>query len=222
MFNPKEHLIKIRRFENGQEVFLDYLEIKWRLVWFREEHPDWVIETSGDMYLDEKGKPFGYWASAVIKDEKGNIRTTAKAYSERGPNDKSPNPNFVERAETKAEGRALVKLGYGTQWALEYTEENEITEVADSPVQQGKTEQDNELPANIEQVTLDENGETKNVGPSEKQKKYIYVLLDKLGMTREQYKAILKTKWNVDSSKEMSQEQVSELINYLKSLLGAE
>ena len=23
----------------------DYLEVKWRLVWFREEHPDWSIET---------------------------------------------------------------------------------------------------------------------------------------------------------------------------------
>ncbi len=23
----------------------DYLEVKYRLVWFREEHPDWSIET---------------------------------------------------------------------------------------------------------------------------------------------------------------------------------
>jgi len=36
-FNPKPHLIDIR----GKQ----YLEVKWRLVWLRQAHPDWAIDT---------------------------------------------------------------------------------------------------------------------------------------------------------------------------------
>jgi hypothetical protein len=45
MFDPKAHLIQLpRRVKNkatGQYVMVydDYLEVKWRLVWFREKFP---------------------------------------------------------------------------------------------------------------------------------------------------------------------------------------
>lgn len=36
-FNPQEHMMNLK----GK----DYLQVMWRLVWFREEHPDWCINT---------------------------------------------------------------------------------------------------------------------------------------------------------------------------------
>ena len=37
-FDPNKHLIKIK----GK----DYLEVKFRLKWFRQDHEDWDINTS--------------------------------------------------------------------------------------------------------------------------------------------------------------------------------
>jgi hypothetical protein len=51
MFDPREHLIQLpRRVKDRQTgqyvtVYDDYLEVKWRLVWFREKFPHGVIET---------------------------------------------------------------------------------------------------------------------------------------------------------------------------------
>jgi hypothetical protein len=51
MFDPKPHLIHLpRRVKDRQTgqvttVYDDYLEVKWRLVWFRERFPHGVIET---------------------------------------------------------------------------------------------------------------------------------------------------------------------------------
>ena len=36
-FNPSEHMIKLK----GK----DYLQVMWRLCWFREEKPNWCIDT---------------------------------------------------------------------------------------------------------------------------------------------------------------------------------
>ena len=36
-FNPSEHMIKLK----GK----DYLQVMWRLCWFREEKPSWCIDT---------------------------------------------------------------------------------------------------------------------------------------------------------------------------------
>lgn len=40
-FNPREHLITIKNRQGSSE----YLPVKWRLVWFRQECPEGTIET---------------------------------------------------------------------------------------------------------------------------------------------------------------------------------
>lgn len=227
MFKPQEHLIKLRRFEGGKEVLQDYLESKWRLVWFREEHPDWTIETEVTPYVKD-GIPYASLARAIIKDEQGRVRATEWGYTEKetvevdkrtGEKRTSYNPKFIEKSITTAIARALAQLGYGTQWAVEMEEGQEITEVTDAPVESNTSQQ-------IEQVILDEdtkhqNGDIKaqnDTGATERQKKYIRYLLAKIGMTTEQYKEYLKSKYSVESSKELSPNQVSELIDYLKQL----
>ena len=113
MFNPTEHLIDLK----GKQ----YLQVMWRLVWFRDEKPLWSIDTKLEQ-LTENHAVF----SAKISDENGVQK--ASGYGSEGVKDFK---DFIEKAETKAIGRALAMLGYGTQFAPELDEEERIV---DSPV----------------------------------------------------------------------------------------
>lgn len=114
-FNPAEHLIDIR----GKK----YLEVKWRLVWFHEEKPDWSLET---VYAD--------FENAVIfkcaaKNPEGRIMATGH-----GRLVSTDWPRYFEKAETASIGRCLAILGFGTQFAEEFDEDVEGGELADAPV----------------------------------------------------------------------------------------
>ena len=113
MFNPKEHLMDLK----GKS----YLQVMWRLVWFREDKPMWCIDTNLEQ-LTENHAVF----SAKIYDENG-VQKSAGYGSESVKDFR----DFIEKAETKAVGRALAMLGYGTQFAPEMDEGERIV---DSPV----------------------------------------------------------------------------------------
>ncbi len=100
-FNASDHMRKLK----GQ----DYLEVKWRLVWLRDEHRDWEIDTECQE-RDEEHAIF----RAVIRDGEG--RQIASAH---GSETKRDFGDFFEKAETKAVGRALAYAGYGTQYVGE-------------------------------------------------------------------------------------------------------
>ena len=120
-FDPKEHLMSLK----GK----DYLQVMWRLVWFREDKPLWSIETE-PVQLTDTGARF----RATIKDETG--RTVQTGYGSETARDFG---DFYEKAETKAVGRALAMLGYGTQFtALEL---DEWERIVDSPAEVRKPEQ---------------------------------------------------------------------------------
>ena len=99
----------------------EYLQVMWRLVWFREDHPDWSIDASV-LEADEDHAVF----KAVICDENGIQKSSGH-----GSESKRDFGDFLEKAETKAVGRALAMLGYGTQFAPELDEGERIV---DSPV----------------------------------------------------------------------------------------
>ncbi len=104
----------------------EYLEVKYRLVWFREDHPDWSIETELVSVTDVSA-----YAKATIRDETGRtIATSHKFESIQGF------PDFIEKAETGAIGRALALIGYGTQFcADELDEGSRIVDAPATPVQ---------------------------------------------------------------------------------------
>ena len=109
-FNPNDHLMNLK----GKS----YLMVMWRLVWFREEKPLWNIETKLER-LEENHAIF----SAKIYDEAGIQKSSG--YGSEGIKDF---PDFIEKAETKAVGRALAMLGYGTQFAPEMDEGDRIVD----------------------------------------------------------------------------------------------
>lgn len=116
MFEPNAHLMDLK----GKK----YLQVMWRLVWFREEKPNWCINTKLEQ-LTENHAVF----SAKIYDEQGVQKSAG--YGSEGIKDFR---DFIEKAETKAVGRALAMLGYGTQFAPELDEGDRIV---DSPVGSG-------------------------------------------------------------------------------------
>jgi len=101
----------------------DYLEVKYRLVWLREEKPDWSIET--ELIVRE---PTESLAKAVIKDSSGRIVATAHKRE-----DAKGFPDHMEKAETGAIGRALALLGYGTQFCADELDEGE--RIVDAPAE---------------------------------------------------------------------------------------
>ena len=99
----------------------DYLQVAHRLVWFREERSDWRIETEF-VALDDQS----CIAKAIIRNESGQIMATAHKREDRGHF-----PDFMEKAETGAIGRALAYCGYGTQFCADEIDEG--VRIVDAP-----------------------------------------------------------------------------------------
>jgi hypothetical protein len=142
-FNPSEHMMQIKS-EHGTR---DYLPVQWRLVWFRSVCPHGSIETEMlhlDLDRDTEEETLVWNAErrrnekvtkqvkgfvifrAVVKDGQGGVATGTK--SEKA----ASFPDFIEKAETGAIGRALAALGYGTQFTGD--EWDEAHRIVDSPV----------------------------------------------------------------------------------------
>lgn len=111
-FDPKSKITKMQ----GK----DYLEVKWRIVWFRADHPKGGIVT--EVINDDLIK-------ATILDGDGKVLSTGHGSSKKQGIAKS---RPYEGAETAAIGRALAHAGYGTQFTDELDEGEHL---ADSPVE---------------------------------------------------------------------------------------
>jgi hypothetical protein len=111
-FNPNDHLIDLK----GKK----YLPVAARLAWLRETAPAASIRTE----LLERSDTFALF-KAVVTMPDGGVATG------HGSETKADFGDFLEKAETKAVGRAIAMLGYGTLHALELDEGHRIV---DSPV----------------------------------------------------------------------------------------
>ncbi len=89
----------------------DYLEVKWRLLWLRSQHPDARITTEIVQHNEEGG--FALFRAEV------EVPNGAKATGW-GSETVRDFHDYIEAAETKAIGRALAALGYGTQFCTDF------------------------------------------------------------------------------------------------------
>lgn len=110
----------------------DYLEVKWRLLWLRTEHPDAEVETqlvSDESWQDAQSKVVreAVFRCVVI------LPTGGKGCGY-GSETSSDFRDYREKAETKAIGRALAVLGFGTQFAPEFGGEAGAGRPVDAPV----------------------------------------------------------------------------------------
>lgn len=118
MFNPNEHMMSLK----GK----DYLQVAWRLVWFRDAEngcgTDWGIETE----MLEHGEDWAVFRCRITNAD-GKVISTGH-----GSESKKDFGDYLEKAETKAVGRALAMLGFGTQFAADELDEGE--RIVDSPI----------------------------------------------------------------------------------------
>lgn len=123
-FDPKDHLMTVK---GGAQ----YLEVKWRLVWFREEFPNGTMVTEPVEITPQLAI---FKATVTAIDNDGKIRGSATGYKTCTP--QQFKFGYVEKAETGALGRALACLGFGTQFEPEFDEGDQIV---DSPVERPQT-----------------------------------------------------------------------------------
>jgi hypothetical protein len=97
-FDPRRHL---RQLDDGRE----HLDLKWRLVWLRHEHPDAQIETQV-----VPGQEAEVFCRATI-----TLRTGGSA-SGHGSAVREESDAPIEEAENRALARALTALGYGAEF----------------------------------------------------------------------------------------------------------
>lgn len=119
-FDPTRFLTRV----NGSE----YLEVKWRLVWLRDRHPDAVVETELVSHLDNTAVfrahvqiPGGGSATGWGSETAGDFR------------------DYLEKAETKAIGRSLAALGFGTQFCPDHEFGAAAGRVVDAPVKAARS-----------------------------------------------------------------------------------
>jgi len=114
-FDPARYLTKV----SGR----DYLEVKWRLVWLRTMHPEAQIDTE---LVQSDGVSAIFRARVTLP-----TGATASGWGSESANDFH---DFLEKAETKALGRALAALGFGTQFCQDYDFGAEQQRVVDAPI----------------------------------------------------------------------------------------
>lgn len=187
MFNPQEHLTII----DGAA----YLEVKWRLAWLRETYPNAVIETD----MVESSRDHAIFKALVRLEGGASATGWGSEYRETFP-------NFVEAAETKALGRALAALGFGTQFANELETDGGRTEKSDAPVRLSAVEE-----------TQPRNYGNDIAVPSERQRDLIDALQRQLSIS-DQNLGILALKHGGKIVAELDRKGASALITELQRL----
>ena len=114
--NLRKHLLKVQ----GGKL---YLPAAFRIVWFRDECPDWGVTTD----LIEGGQEAGF---ATVKASVFNPEGRLVATGHKTETRQDFPAGWVEKAETGAVARALALVGFGTQFSPELDDDVP----ADSPL----------------------------------------------------------------------------------------
>jgi hypothetical protein len=182
----------------------EYLEVKWRLLWLRTEAPNATIDTE----LVRLEPDFALF-KATITDGKGSATgygsETAKDFRD-----------YIEKAETKAIGRALAALGYGTQFCEDHDFGNGAQtaepKVVDSPVERRP-----QTPVQTQAQPVAQSQPMRGTGITEKQMAFIHQLATDRGKTHEDLNAMASATYGCPV-KGLNSRQASEFIDAVRQL----
>lgn len=114
-FDPARHLRMLR----GKGGPTPYLDVAWRIAWLRAAHPEAIIETAAveidpafacvDEHGQLRGRGRAVFRASVLIPGLGS----ATGYGSETADDFG---DHLERAETKALGRALLALGFSAEF----------------------------------------------------------------------------------------------------------
>ncbi len=189
-FDPGRYLTVV----NGS----DYLEVKWRLVWLRHVHPDAHIET--ELVSNEDNRAV-FKARVSIPD--GAVATGW------GSEGAFNFPNYIEAAETKAVGRALAALGFGTQFCPDFDFGASENLVVDAPVNL------NPAPSNVTTASFNREQVSADQTATSRQLNLIQVIKRELGI---ETKALDQLSQEITGRAidDLSRKEASRLIEVLK------
>jgi hypothetical protein len=166
-FDPGRYLTKV----SGS----DYLEVKWRLLWLRTTHPDAAIDTE---MISHDGQ-FAVFKAKVWLPDGGS----ATGYGSEQYNDFR---DYIEKAETKAIGRALAALGFGTQFCPDFEFGADNGRIVDAPVRRQDAPRDLQPQRQASGATRTGNHEQ---AATPRQIQFIAAIARELGMSEEALRA---------------------------------
>ncbi len=108
----------------------DYLEVKWRVLWLRTQHPDAIITTE---LISHENTVAVFKAHVSIPGGGSSTGWGSEGYDDFR--------DYLEKAETKALGRALAALGFGTQFTPDFDFAEGQEKVVDAPVRLARQRQ---------------------------------------------------------------------------------
>jgi len=191
-FDPSRYLTKVK----GK----DYLEVKWRIAWFRDQWPAGSISTE---LISHVGNEAIFRAEVRATEPDGTVHGSATGF---GSSDVNEFASYIEKAETKAIGRALAVLGFGTQFAPDFADENNP---ADTGVQRGASRPPQQLHGQGQRQS-----QPQSVGgASERQIKAIYGISKGLGWSKDDLLAWL----NGPAPEDLTAADASSVINDLNA-----
>jgi len=186
-FNPAEFT---RELPNEDGTLSLYLDVKYRMLWFRLHRPNGKIDTE-IIHVDEKSAV----VSCKLYSDRGDPadQYLAKSCAQRFVSQEKYGDRYLEIAETAAIGRVLAAAGYGTQFCGATDMLSGI--IADAPLDMTAVEDAATAPVEassrvIHQVRpTSQPGEEKPVAPN---KREMTTLEDHLnGMTLEDAKNVV-------------------------------
>ena len=209
-FDPMRYLTKV----NGR----DYLTVQWRLVWLRAVHPLTQIETQL-VRVGDAGAIFRATITLppdhvrLVSQEDGTIEARAWSASATGYGSETADdfPDYLEKAETKAIGRALAALGFGTQFAQEFGEP-----IADAPAARPARP----APQRQSQPAPPARSDTVSPlgsAPSDRQLGYVRSLRREHHWPDAAFRDYLIETYNVDTPEALDRRAVSQLIEELNA-----
>ncbi len=209
-FNPKDHLRTLTkrrkvRTENGEQWVEEnhqYLDVKYRLMWFRQVYPDGCIVTAE---LEVSNKIARIEASVYDRDPNDGGKRLAISRRQIFAADFR---DYVEKAETQAIGRALAVAGFGTQFCDDLDEDDTL---ADGPMEGNTSNSNNPLPDHSQNQSKNKKPQDKKSDPNQ-----IYKTASRKGLTKEDANILLYVKYQHSDPQKLTAEQIQDFIQGIK------